>query len=157
LIRLHNFSHWFWYCLLCTFDEVNTRIYQPKKQLYIVLSLFQIEHASQRTQFGRKISSYGAIQEKIARMVIAQYVTEVLSTGVLVYSFSLRQIKLITCFSCLFFWIKMWRTKYVSSLVKIHWRMLILVFTRMLHYKNLTQWHWPLTLKINRVPDSPKD
>jgi hypothetical protein len=42
-------------------------------------------------------------------------------------------------------------------LVKIHWRMLILVFTRMLRSKNLTRWHWPLTLKINRVPDSPKD
>jgi hypothetical protein len=35
------------------------------------------------------------------------------------------------------------RTKYVPSLVKIHWRMLILVFTRMLHGKNLTQWPWP--------------
>ena len=49
------------------------------------------------------------------------------------------------------------RTKYVPSLVKIHWRMLILVFKRMLHSKNLTWWPWPLTLKINRVPDSPKD
>jgi hypothetical protein len=29
------------------------------------------------------------------------------------------------------------------------------VFTRMLCGKNLTP--WPLTLKINRVPDSPKD
>jgi hypothetical protein len=29
------------------------------------------------------------------------------------------------------------------------------VFTKMLRGKNLT--HWPLTLKINRVPDSPKD
>jgi hypothetical protein len=29
------------------------------------------------------------------------------------------------------------------------------VFTRMLHGKNLTP--WPLILKINRVPDSPKD
>jgi hypothetical protein len=29
------------------------------------------------------------------------------------------------------------------------------VFTRMLRGKNLTP--WPLTLKINRVPDSPKD
>ena len=99
-------------------------------------------------------------------------------------------------------------TKYVPSLVKIHWRMLTLecsqgcyvvkiwsgdldlrpmtlkinrvsdflkdqkctkfgenplkdvdsrVFTRMLRGKNLTWWHWPLTLKINRVPDSPKD
>jgi hypothetical protein len=41
------------------------------------------------------------------------------------------------------------RTMYVPSLVKIHWRML--------HGKNLTRWHWPLTLKINRVLDSPKD
>ena len=49
------------------------------------------------------------------------------------------------------------KTKYVPSLVKIHWRMLILVFTRMLHGKNLTWWPWPLTLKINRVPDSLKD
>ena len=49
------------------------------------------------------------------------------------------------------------RSKYVPSLVKIHWRMLILVFTRMLRSKHLTWWHWPLTLKINRVPDSPKD
>ena len=47
------------------------------------------------------------------------------------------------------------RTKYISSLVKIHWRMLILVFTKILWGKNLTP--WPLTLKINRVPDSPKD
>jgi hypothetical protein len=49
------------------------------------------------------------------------------------------------------------RTKYVPSLVKIHWKMLILVFTRMFHGKKFTQWPWPLTLKINRVPDSPKD
>ena len=47
------------------------------------------------------------------------------------------------------------RTMYVPSLVKIHWKMLILVFTRMLCGKNLTP--WPLTLKINRVPDSHKD
>jgi hypothetical protein len=49
------------------------------------------------------------------------------------------------------------RTKYVPSLVKIHWRILILVFTRMLRSKNLTRWHCPLTLQINRVPDSAKD
>ena len=36
-------------------------------------------------------------------------------------------------------------------------RILILVFTRMLCGKYLTRWPWPLTLKINRVPDSPKD
>ncbi|GAB1600389.1 very long-chain specific acyl-CoA dehydrogenase, mitochondrial-like [Argonauta hians] len=33
-------------------------------------------HASQRTQFGRRIDSFGAIQEKIARMSMYQYVTE---------------------------------------------------------------------------------
>jgi hypothetical protein len=33
------------------------------------------------------------------------------------------------------------RSKYVPSLVKIHWRMLILVFTRMLRSKKLTRWH----------------
>ena len=51
------------------------------------------------------------------------------------------------------------RTKYmyVPSLVKIHCRILILVFTRMLCEKKLTQWPWSLTLKTNRVPDSRKD
>jgi hypothetical protein len=34
------------------------------------------------------------------------------------------------------------RTKYVPCLVKIHWRILILVFTRMLCGKNLTRWPW---------------
>ena len=36
------------------------------------------------------------------------------------------------------------RSKYVPSLVKIHLRMLILVFTRMLHGKKFTQWPWKL-------------
>ena len=36
-----------------------------------------VEHASARIQFGRRIDSFGMIQEKIARMTIAQYVTEV--------------------------------------------------------------------------------
>jgi hypothetical protein len=40
------------------------------------------------------------------------------------------------------------RSKYVPSLVKIHWRMLNLVFTRMLCSKNLTRWHWPLTYDL---------
>ncbi|XP_005106264.1 very long-chain specific acyl-CoA dehydrogenase, mitochondrial [Aplysia californica] len=35
-----------------------------------------VEHAANRTQFGRKIETYGAIQEKIARMTVLQYVTE---------------------------------------------------------------------------------
>lgn len=36
-----------------------------------------IEHASTRTQFGKRIDSYGTIQEKIARMLIGLYATEV--------------------------------------------------------------------------------
>jgi len=35
-----------------------------------------VEHATQRNQFGSKIDSYGAIQEKIARMSMAHYATE---------------------------------------------------------------------------------
>ncbi|EFA11043.1 very long-chain specific acyl-CoA dehydrogenase, mitochondrial [Tribolium castaneum] len=35
-----------------------------------------VEFATQRTQFGQRIDSFGAIQEKIARMAMLQYVTE---------------------------------------------------------------------------------
>ncbi|KAK3744775.1 hypothetical protein QZH41_013318, partial [Actinostola sp. cb2023] len=35
-----------------------------------------VDHAANRNQFGNKIETYGAIQEKIARMAICQYVTE---------------------------------------------------------------------------------
>ncbi|XP_026208867.1 very long-chain specific acyl-CoA dehydrogenase, mitochondrial [Anabas testudineus] len=35
-----------------------------------------VDHAANRTQFGSKIHTYGAIQEKIARMTMLQYVTE---------------------------------------------------------------------------------
>ncbi|XP_056601461.1 very long-chain specific acyl-CoA dehydrogenase, mitochondrial-like [Triplophysa dalaica] len=35
-----------------------------------------VDHAANRTQFGNKIHTYGAIQEKIARMAILHYVTE---------------------------------------------------------------------------------
>uniref|UniRef100_A0A1B6DU68 Very long-chain specific acyl-CoA dehydrogenase, mitochondrial n=1 Tax=Clastoptera arizonana TaxID=38151 RepID=A0A1B6DU68_9HEMI len=35
-----------------------------------------VEHATTRVQFGRKIDSYGTIQEKIARMALLHYVTE---------------------------------------------------------------------------------
>ncbi|GFO48918.1 very long-chain specific acyl-coa dehydrogenase, mitochondrial [Plakobranchus ocellatus] len=35
-----------------------------------------VDHAANRSQFGKKIESYGAIQEKIARMTMVQYVTE---------------------------------------------------------------------------------
>uniref|UniRef100_A0A3B4ZCN1 Very long-chain specific acyl-CoA dehydrogenase, mitochondrial n=1 Tax=Stegastes partitus TaxID=144197 RepID=A0A3B4ZCN1_9TELE len=36
-----------------------------------------VDHAANRTQFGSKIHTYGAIQEKMARMTMLQYVTEV--------------------------------------------------------------------------------
>ncbi|KAM7366301.1 hypothetical protein PAMP_015751 [Pampus punctatissimus] len=35
-----------------------------------------VDHATNRTQFGNKIHNYGAIQEKVARMTMLQYVTE---------------------------------------------------------------------------------
>ncbi|XP_014253099.1 very long-chain specific acyl-CoA dehydrogenase, mitochondrial [Cimex lectularius] len=35
-----------------------------------------VEHATNRVQFGRKIDSYGTIQEKLARMAMLHYVTE---------------------------------------------------------------------------------
>ncbi|KAM7377273.1 hypothetical protein PAMA_013867 [Pampus argenteus] len=35
-----------------------------------------VDHAANRTQFGNKIHNYGAIQEKVARMSMLQYVTE---------------------------------------------------------------------------------
>ena len=52
------------------------------------------------------------------------------------------------------------RTKYVPSLVKIHWRMLILECSQGCYVVNI--WpgdrdFWPMTMKINRVPDSRKD
>jgi hypothetical protein len=52
------------------------------------------------------------------------------------------------------------RTKYVPSLVKIHWRMLILECSQ--GCNAVTIWPgdldlWPMTLQINRVPDFLKD
>ncbi|CAH1405239.1 unnamed protein product [Nezara viridula] len=38
-----------------------------------------VEHATTRVQFGRKIDSYGTIQEKLARMAMLHYVTESLA------------------------------------------------------------------------------
>ncbi|XP_060922086.1 very long-chain specific acyl-CoA dehydrogenase, mitochondrial [Limanda limanda] len=35
-----------------------------------------VDHAANRTQFGSKIHNYGAIQEKLARMAMLEYVTE---------------------------------------------------------------------------------
>lgn len=36
-----------------------------------------VDHAANRVQFGKHIESFGAIQEKIARMAVKHYVTEV--------------------------------------------------------------------------------
>lgn len=52
--------------------------------IVFILILFyftQVDHAANRTQFGNKIHNYGAIQEKIARMAMLQYVTEVSYNG----------------------------------------------------------------------------
>ncbi|XP_061816077.1 very long-chain specific acyl-CoA dehydrogenase, mitochondrial [Nerophis lumbriciformis] len=38
-----------------------------------------VDHATNRTQFGNKIHTYGTIQEKLARMTMLQYVTESLA------------------------------------------------------------------------------
>lgn len=38
-----------------------------------------VEHANQRVQFGKTINQFGAIQEKIARMSMLQYVTQSLA------------------------------------------------------------------------------
>ena len=37
----------------------------------------QTEHVTNRVQFGSKLQEYGSVQEKVARMAVLQYVTEV--------------------------------------------------------------------------------
>ena len=37
----------------------------------------KVDHARERSQFGDKLENYGTIQEKIARMMMQHYVTEV--------------------------------------------------------------------------------
>jgi hypothetical protein len=52
------------------------------------------------------------------------------------------------------------RSKHVPSLVKIHWRMLILECSQGCYAVKILPGDidlWPMTLNINRVPDSPKD
>lgn len=49
--------------------------------ILILFYFIQVDHAANRTQFGNKIHNYGAIQEKIARMAMLQYVTEVSYNG----------------------------------------------------------------------------
>lgn len=44
---------------------------------WVTCAFFQVDHATNRTQFGDKIHNFGVIQEKLARMAILQYVTEV--------------------------------------------------------------------------------
>lgn len=47
-----------------------------------------MDHAANRVQFGHKIHTYGAIQEKIARMTMLQYVTEVSNTSITTTSYT---------------------------------------------------------------------
>jgi hypothetical protein len=52
------------------------------------------------------------------------------------------------------------KSKYVPSLVKIHWRMLILECSQGCYAVKIWPGDidlWPMTLKINMVLDSPKD
>ena len=37
----------------------------------------QVDHVTTRVQFGSKLQEYGSVQEKAARMIVLQYVTEV--------------------------------------------------------------------------------
>lgn len=43
----------------------------------MLMCFVQVEHATTRVQFGSKLETYGMVQEKIARMTLLQYVTEV--------------------------------------------------------------------------------
>ena len=58
-----------------------------------------MEHAGSRTQFGHKIDSFGAIQEKIARMAMVQFATEVNRTLSALSLFTLG----FYCFRCVSF------------------------------------------------------
>lgn len=52
------------------------------------------DHAANRNQFGNKISQYGTIQEKLFRMCMTQYVTEVIDffNDIYIYSILLLHI-----------------------------------------------------------------
>ena len=41
------------------------------------IHIYQADHAANRVQFGQKLEEFGVIQEKLARMAMLQYVTEV--------------------------------------------------------------------------------
>lgn len=45
--------------------------------LLFVLLIYQADHAANRVQFGQKLEEFGVIQEKLARMAMLHYVTEV--------------------------------------------------------------------------------
>lgn len=57
---------------------------------------YQADHAANRVQFGSKLEKYGVIQEKLARMAMCQYVTEVIiCTGKALYCDCKRACQLI--------------------------------------------------------------
>ena len=45
---------------------------------YMSVFLRQADHAGNRVQFGSKLETFGVIQEKLARMAMCHYVTEVI-------------------------------------------------------------------------------
>lgn len=51
------------------------------------------EHATNRLQFGQKIENYGAIQEKLARMAMHQYATQVCSVCFFLLIIKLKDIE----------------------------------------------------------------
>lgn len=65
---------------ICLFHVVTVNGFQLWIQVWLSLScpsFCQVDHAANRTQFGSKIHTYGAIQEKMARMAMLHYVSEV--------------------------------------------------------------------------------
>ena len=46
-------------------------------ECWLYRDFVQVEHATTRVQFGSKLETYGMVQDKIARMALLQYVTEV--------------------------------------------------------------------------------
>ena len=49
-----------------------------QRMTILKFSLLKADHAGSRVQFGSKLEKFGVIQEKLARMAMCQYVTEVI-------------------------------------------------------------------------------
>ena len=78
-----------------------------------------VEHATQRNQFGSKIETYGAIQEKIARMSMLHYATESMAymvSGIMDSGYS------VSFFVLVFIWIDFWNN-YINTFRITNWRL----------------------------------